>query len=196
MKIDSLPNHHIVVLAVALLGGDASFTDREDVAVKANELAPGRFNWRKYASYIDLDAVGVALRDAKKEKNGSLLVGSNPEGWMLSPAGLRWFSSLNLDSIIEPQTAQYRKDSIIENQETECVRLRSTRAYKLFTENDIDSVTLQDFYQFARVNEYYQTKTRKKRVAVVDNAVVGDNELENLWRFLKNKYGEEIAENV
>ena len=196
MKIDSLPNHHIVVLAIALLGGDTSFTDREDIAIKANELAPGRFNWRKYASYIDLEAVSVALRDARKEKNGTLLVGNNSGGWMLSPTGLRWFSSLNLDSTIEHQIAQHRKDSIIESQETECVRLRITRAYKLFTENELDSITLQDFYQFARLNEYYQTKARRKRVAFIDNAVVDDNELENLWNFLKNKYKEEITENA
>ncbi|MFZ0829061.1 MAG: hypothetical protein WAO02_16730 [Verrucomicrobiia bacterium] len=47
-KAKALSNHEIVTLAVYLLGGDSKRIDTEDIAVKANELAPGRFNWRKY----------------------------------------------------------------------------------------------------------------------------------------------------
>jgi len=39
-------NREIVTLAVYLLGGDAHWVDTEDIAKKANELAPGRFTWR------------------------------------------------------------------------------------------------------------------------------------------------------
>lgn len=65
-KAISLANHEIVTLAVYLLGGHAQRVDTEDVAVKANALAPGRFTWRKYASQINLDAgrmgwLGMAL---------------------------------------------------------------------------------------------------------------------------------------
>jgi len=42
-----LSNHEIVTLAVFLLNGHSHSVDTEDVAVKANELAPGRFTmWR------------------------------------------------------------------------------------------------------------------------------------------------------
>lgn len=47
-KAISLPNHEIVTLAVYLLGGERQRVDTEDIAVKANELASGRFTWRKY----------------------------------------------------------------------------------------------------------------------------------------------------
>lgn len=44
----TLSNNEIVTLAVFLLGGDSHCVDTEDVAVKVNEIAPGRFTWRKY----------------------------------------------------------------------------------------------------------------------------------------------------
>ena len=87
----------LVTIAVAVLDGDKAYVDREDVALKVNDIAPGRFNWRKYPDRIDLDAVGSALRDAKKTQNGELLVGNNSTGWMLSPAGLKWIKTVDFE---------------------------------------------------------------------------------------------------
>ena len=50
-KAISLPNHEIVTLAVYLLGGERQRVDTEDIAVKANELASGRFTWRRYPGW-------------------------------------------------------------------------------------------------------------------------------------------------
>ena len=96
--IQSYSNYEIVTIVLLSLGGISKHIDREDIAVKANEIAPGRFNWRKYPNRIDLDAVGSALRDAKKEKNGQLVVGNNTRGWMLSPNGLQWISSVRVQN--------------------------------------------------------------------------------------------------
>ena len=41
-----LAQHELVTLAVYLLGGDQHAVDTEDVAIKAHELAPGRFSWQ------------------------------------------------------------------------------------------------------------------------------------------------------
>ena len=41
-------NHEIVTVVVYLLGGDSEYIETEDVAMKANEVAPGRFTCRKY----------------------------------------------------------------------------------------------------------------------------------------------------
>src|SRR2546422_2691079 len=80
----------VVTLAVFLLGGDQRPVDTEDVAVKAHELAPGRFAWRKYPDQINLELIRVFLSDAKKPKNGAMLDGSGDTGWSLTPAGLQW----------------------------------------------------------------------------------------------------------
>jgi hypothetical protein len=54
-------NHELVVLATYLAGGAKAVSDTEDIAVKANELAPGRFTWRKYADQINIDTVRKRL---------------------------------------------------------------------------------------------------------------------------------------
>ena len=69
-KAISLANHEIVTLAVYLLGGDTQRVDTEDVAVKANALAGGRFTWRKYPDQINIDAVRKRLWDAAKPEKG------------------------------------------------------------------------------------------------------------------------------
>jgi hypothetical protein len=40
-------NHEVVVVAAYLAGSKTAYTDTEEIAVKANEIAPGRFTWRK-----------------------------------------------------------------------------------------------------------------------------------------------------
>lgn len=83
-----LSNLEIVVLALYALRGDGSPVSTEDIAIKANQIAPGRFAWKKYPEQINLEHVRVFLTDAKKEKNGRLVGGGNTMGWVLSDRGL------------------------------------------------------------------------------------------------------------
>jgi hypothetical protein len=71
-----LSNIEIVTIAVYLLGGDSKYVDTEDIAFKANELAPGRFTWRKYPEQINIDNIRKRLSDAKSENKGGYLLGS------------------------------------------------------------------------------------------------------------------------
>ena len=81
--------YEVVTLAVYLLGGAQHPVDTEDVALLAHELTPGRFSWRKYPEYINLERVRVSLSDAKKTEGG-LLSGSGRNGWSLTQKGLAW----------------------------------------------------------------------------------------------------------
>ena len=119
----------LVTIAVALLDGDTMYIDREDVALKVNGIAPGRFNWRKYPEHIDLSTVSFALQDAKKTRCGELVIGNNTKGWMLSPAGLKWVKTVDFDAIKDDLPAKYRKASISANQELERDRLFSIRRF-------------------------------------------------------------------
>ncbi len=76
-KAVSLANHEIVTLAVFLLRGDTRRVDTEDIAVKANELAHGRFTWRKYPDQINIDAVRKRLWECRETR----------ERWL---SGLGW----------------------------------------------------------------------------------------------------------
>ena len=80
----------IVTLAVFLLGGDQRAIDTEDVAVKAHDLAPGRFSWKKHPEQINLELIRVYLSDAKKQDKGTMLSGSGRAGWRLTQNGLKW----------------------------------------------------------------------------------------------------------
>ena len=182
----------LVTIAVALLNGDVTYVDREEVAIKVNHIAPGRFTWRRYPERIDLDAVSNALRSAKKVQNGGLIVGNNTIGWMLSPTGLKWIKTIDLDDIHEKLSDKVKPVLISTNQEIERKRLCNTRAYKLFISGKSESIVLQDFYEFARVNEYFQTKARQRRYAIIANTVIEDNTLSKIWDFLQTKFPKEI----
>ena len=88
LKATPLANHEIVTLAVYLLGGGTQRIDSEDIAVKANEIAPRRFTWRKYSDQINLEAVRKRLWDARKADKGGYVIGSDKVGWALTPNGL------------------------------------------------------------------------------------------------------------
>ena len=192
MQSFELSKSELVTIAVALLDGDKAYVDREDVALKVNNIAPGRFNWRKYPDRIDLDAVGSALRAAKKIHNGELLVGNNTNGWMLSPAGLKWIKSVDLEAVHHEPSAKHRKASIRASLEAERMRLLNTKAYKLFVEGNSKAITVHDFYEFARVNEYFQTKARQRRYTVIANAVIDNDTLSRLWELLQTKFSKEM----
>jgi hypothetical protein len=93
-----------VTLAVFLLGGRDRYVDTEDVAMKTNELSPGRFSWRKYPQQINLELVRVRLSEAKTEAHGTFLRGSTPRGWMLTARGLKWATEIATDERnLQPQ---------------------------------------------------------------------------------------------
>jgi len=71
-----LANYEIVVLAAYLSGGQYRYVDTEDIAVKANEIAPGRFSWRKYKDQINIETVRKRLWDAAKPEKGQYLIGT------------------------------------------------------------------------------------------------------------------------
>ncbi len=192
MTTKELTNPQLVTLAVAELGGQNNYIDREEVAIHVNVLAPGRFNWRRYPENIDLEAVSVALRDARKERYGGLLTSDNRKGWMLTPSGIKWLTELGVSDLNDIEQNKIRKNSILANQELEATRLKNTNAYKLFIKRKIRQISLQDFYEFARINEYFQQNMIKKRLIIIDNAVSGNDELCLLWAKLKEKFAEEI----
>ena len=81
-----------VIIATYLLDGHKKSIDTEDIAIKVNEIAPGRFTWRKYPQQINLELVSIRLRFAasSKQNNRSLLTGSTKTGWSLTTEGYGW----------------------------------------------------------------------------------------------------------
>ena len=65
-----------------LAGAAQKATDTEDIAYKANEIAPGRFTWRKYKDQINLALIYKHLWDLTKADKGDYITGTEKEGWL------------------------------------------------------------------------------------------------------------------
>ena len=64
----------LITLSMYRLGGDAKSLDIEDIAMEASRISPDTFAWRKYKDQINLELVGFAVRDGKKEKWKSMSI--------------------------------------------------------------------------------------------------------------------------
>lgn len=193
MSDHTMSNVHLVTIAIANLGGHEKYVDVEDIAIQVNQLAPGKFSWRKYPQYIDLQVVNYALQDARRERNGGLIVGRSSKGWMLSLAGMEWINSLDTTGKdAGRELVSYRKGSLLRSQELELNRLRRTEAFDLYLSNRTEELTLIDLYKFARINEYFPAKTRLRRFTFIQSVVKTDAELQDLWRVLQEKFAEEF----
>ncbi len=180
-----LSNREIVTLAVYLLSGEAQGVDTEDVAVKANEIARGRFSWRKYPEQINLELVRVYLSDAKVK--GNYLLGSGSTGWILTPKGLDFARSqverlAGADLGRQPLSPKERRW-----RQAERIRLLSDEAFRKCRSGQADWVAPQEAEAVFRVDDYVRGKAREERLARMLNAFGDDPELGVTLRILAAK---------
>ena len=180
---EQLKKHELVALAVYLVGGDIHEVDTEDVAVKVNELAPGRFAWRKFRSQINLEIIRVFLSDAKKKKNGALLAGTGATGWLLTDAGLT-FARANADRVDKPGRPidRLRQDEK-RRLKKEHARVASSVAFQKYAAGHQEQVTRRDVDTMFRLNEYIVGDARQKKVQRIVNALGDDEKLGKAVRF-------------
>lgn len=187
MKIhDELSNPEILTLVVYLLEGAVAPVDLEDAAIESFKIAPKKFNWIKYDDRIDLRIVEYALRAACRP-NMRYLKGSNKHGYMLTQAGFEWAERFDEEKQISTSSRKLSSSDLVEKEQ---IRLRNTRAFKKFQNNEKEKITLMDFREFTRVNDYFPEHIRKQRYVKIDNAVKDDDELKNVWGFIKTKFEE------
>lgn len=159
-----LTNHEVVVLATYLAGGRTSYTDTEDIAVKANEIAPGRFAWRKYKEQINIETVRKRLWDATKAEKGGYLVGSERDGWLLTQTGFKFcrkhLRSLKVSAEKAPRRSQREKTWITR----ERVRMLAEFAYRKFAAGQLKSITPVEAERFFRVDDYVIGHARKTKI--------------------------------
>lgn len=159
-----LTNHEVVVLATYLAGGRTSYTDTEDIAVKANEIAPGRFAWRKYKEQINIETVRKRLWDATKAEKGGYLIGSERDGWLLTQNGLKFckkhLRSLKVSTGKATRLSQREKTWI----SRERVRMLAESAYRKFTAGQMRKITPVEAERFFHVDDYVIGAARKTKI--------------------------------
>lgn len=188
-----LKSFEIVSIAVFLLGGDSRFIDTEDVAVKANGLAPGLFTWKKYKDQISFDHIRRKLTEATLSKGGRYLVGSVRRGWQLTPEGME-FARKEVSRFDQNEMKGVRldgKDQMRLRLEKE--RLRLSRAFGKFCSGRMADITADDARSFFRVDEYVPIQIREGKILRIENNFSEDPEFSDLIRYLKKLLVEEMS---
>lgn len=193
MHDNTLSNIQLVTIALGNLGGHEKQIDTEDIAIHVDELAPGKFSWRKYPQHIDLQVVNQSLQDARRERNGGLVLGNSARGWTLSQAGMEWIKNTNIaDNRSLADLVSFRRGSLLLSQELEIRRLLDTNAFALFCEGKTVKLTRNDFFNFAKINEYFPQKARQRRFTFIESTISENEQLQGLWQFLKNRFAKEF----
>lgn len=183
----SLSQVEVVTLAVYLLGGDSKQIDTEDVAIKANGLAPGRFTWRKHTSQINLELVRVYLSEGKKPKSGGYLVGSGNDGWMLTAKGLA-FARRRRSTVSGPLAFRSRTSPAdTKRRQHERARMLNEPAFLKFQSGGLDTVSTQEAEAFFRLDDYVTGKARERKLLRALNLFSTDPDLAGAVKALADK---------
>lgn len=159
-----LANHELVVLAAYLAGAQKNTTDTEDIAVKANELAPGRFSWRKYKNQINIDTVRKRLWDATRANKGSYLIGSEKSGWRLTKEGFDFARRKIKTTVAADMTKQRKSKSESASQTREVRRMIQEVAFLKFSTGARDQITKSEAERFFRIDDYVTGKSRTAKI--------------------------------
>lgn len=183
-----LTNEQAVVLAVVRLGGQFRAVDTEDVAVTVAKIAPGRFMWRKYPNFINIELVHTALRDAKRLRG--LLTGSGSTGWLLTSQGLTLASGLVERGLAEAAPRQRLDPRERVWMTRERSRLLSEDALLKLREGGPDQVSVREAERFFRLDDYVVGTARQQRVQRALSFFGSDPELGSAVRELAKKVQE------
>jgi hypothetical protein len=170
--VTDLSNSEIVVIAALRAGAAGVHVDTEDIAVKANEIGPGRFSWKKYPDQINIDSVRKRLWDARKRGH---LVGSERDGWLLTEVGAAFARKYRRSLSVEKTT----RLSLNERKwrRLEKARLLATAAYMKFGSGQISSITAREAQGFFRIDAYVSKSAIENKILRVLNAFGDDREI-------------------
>lgn len=182
----------LVVLAVYLLSKEGGKTawDTEDIAVRAFELSPARFAWRKRKDQINLELVRVSLSDAKKTEKGGRIEGSGRTGWSLSPEGHRWANGAADVLLLEnhDRSRELGRGGSIDEQRwrRERERLVGCRAWAAWSENPTANIPMRDVREVFRIDDYADDRMRAAKIMRLQDLFAGD---EAVCQFLATMAG-------
>jgi hypothetical protein len=182
-----ISQREVICYALFLCGGGSKFVDTEDVAVKADEIAPGRFSWRKYP-YPDKEIVRAYLSDLKKEKYGELVDGTGKRGWALTYKGNSWISGniKRLESIgLTSEKAKPRSgsvDSLRLDRETK--RLKGLAAWALWI-SERSEISISQAREVFRVDSYSDQEIAKMKIGRVKTMFMSDPDLSEFLEIME-----------
>ena len=186
-----MKKYELAVLAMHVLDGGDIALDIEDIAMKCEEISPGTFAWRKYKDQINLELVGFAVRDAKKEKYGSFVTGTHAKGWRLTPAGVKLGKKLleTSDSLDSIQISPARDNSLqTKRLNTETNRVLQSQAYLEWKSKKEPSK--KAIAQLLKINTYSSEELINIKLSRLEKLRGVDLEIDAFLDFLGTKKGE------
>jgi hypothetical protein len=191
-----ISNNDLVVLAVYLLGGSERYVDTEDVAVKVNSMAPGRFAWRKYPSQINLELVRVYLSDAKKKSKGVFLTGDGTRGWMLTGNGIKRASPMA--DRVEPNSLT--RKALLGKDRQRMSRNRAwmvnSPAFRKYVGMEVDSITKRELMDFFKLDDYLSKERWEQKMEEAVDVFGHDRKLGAAVMAIANLLRKEMQHNV
>jgi hypothetical protein len=188
MKKNLLPNLDIVTIALYILGNGTKSFDKEEIATKADEIAPIRFRWKTNPNMISDGLVWDALSNARKK--GYVL--ENTTKYLLTEQGIK-FAQNNINKIKnydQTRTRFNKKDrEVYENTKD---RILSSSLYLKATENKLSEVETNEFYNFFRINEYMDKKQVREKIYKLKNMFVNDKNLKNNISLITSEFERRI----
>ena len=170
--VADLSNSEIVVIAALRAGAAGVHVDTEDIAVKANEIGPGRFSWKKYPDQINIDSVRKRLWDARKRGH---LVGSERDGWLITETGAtlarKYRRSLTVEKKIRLSLNE-RKWRRMEK-----ARLLASVAHQKFRSGQMSCITAREAEGFFRIDAYVGKSAMENKILRVVNVFSDDREI-------------------
>lgn len=197
--LTTITHAELVTWAVYVLGGDQRRIDTEDVAVKAHQLAPARFRWRKYPEQINLELVRVYLSDAKKSEHGALLTGSGRTGWSLTQKGLLWVRSARAKvkalGADEQAGHQSRAGSIDSTRiDRERKRIMTMAAWFRWSSGD-RTVLMDEAWEVFRLDSYSTSSVREAKLTRLRAMFEDDDQLSPFLKHLSEEIDGQEATN-
>lgn len=186
----ALANHEVVVLAAYLAGAESNVADTEDIAIKANQLAPGRFSWRKHREQINIESVRKRLWDATKPEKGGYLIGSEKIGWRLTKAGFdfanRQFRAGNMAQPNKVRASRVERSA----QAREIRRMTNEDAFQKIRSGMTASITKSEAERFFRLDDYVTGKARAAKIERFRIIATDNSELARAIDILSRLIGE------
>ena len=182
LKHQPYTNSDIAVMAVYQLGGALRHIHLEDVAIKAAELSPRRFCWKKYPDQINLESVRVTLKNEGALTKRRAL-GSIRNGWMLTPEGLSWCLA---------RASSGDNQTLVDELHREVDRAKRTAAFSKTIDGRVEEVSTLEVEALLRVNDYFTARNRRERIVALANAAVLDAQLRLVLANLREQGFDEL----
>ena len=169
----TLPQSDIVTIAAYLLGAASKRIDTEDIAVKAHELAPGTFTWKKYKDQIDRELIYKHLWDLTNDKGGQYITGAKNEGWMLTLAGTT-FAEKTVDKLegSRPRLRRKKEEPWVARE-----RARMRGEIALAKARNGEEIATGEAERFFRLDDYVIGDARERKIRMAENAFHDDPEI-------------------